>query len=393
MSINHVTDVIVYVGVDDRTLALFENQYAVQPMGISYNSYLIFDEKIALLDTVDARATAEWLENVQEALGGKSPDYLIISHMEPDHAANLLRAAELYPQMQLVGNAKTFLMLKQFFGADAVPQERLLEVRDGDTLSLGAHTLHFLFAPMVHWPEVMVTYEETEKVLFSADAFGRFGALSVTGHAPWVPQARRYYVNIVGKYGAQVQALLKKVAPLPLEIICPLHGPVLRDDLQPYLQMYDTWSSYRPEDAEGILLAYASIHGNTAKAAQVLAEKLRAAGARVTECDLVTADVSYALASAFYCGKLILAAPSYDGFLFPPMEEFLTHLKTKQFQKRKVGLVENGSWAPVAGKLMKEAVSAMKDMTLCDTMVSIRSALDAASEAQMDKLVAEIMAD
>ena len=381
------------VGADDLTLSLFENQYPVQPMGVSYNSYLILDEKIAVMDSVDARAADEWLAKLAHELDGRSPDYLVISHMEPDHSGSILRLTEKYQEMKLVGNTKTFTMLRQFFGAKAPTDDRLLEVGEGETLPLGAHTLHFMLAPMVHWPEVMVAYEETEKLLFSADAFGRFGALSRTAAAPWAPQARRYYYNIVGKYGAQVQALLKKAAALEIETICPLHGPVLTGGaLAEALRLYDLWSRWQSESPDDILLAHASIHGNTARAAELLKQKLEAKGARVTLCDLTTTEVSYAVANAFYCGKLVLACSTYDGGLFPPMEEFLTHLQAKGFRGRSVGLMENGSWAPAAARLMRAKLEEMKDLRVCGTVVSLRSALGPANEAQMEALSAELCA-
>ena len=383
---------IFYVGADDKTLDLFESQYPV-PDGVSYNAYVIRDEKTALLDTVDPRATNQWLEQVTEGLDGTAPDYLVISHMEPDHSGSILCLAERYPEMQLVGNAKTFAMLRQFFGADAPSNDRLLEVGEGETLPLGAHTLHFMLAPMVHWPEVMVAYEETEKLLFSADAFGRFGALSRTAGAPWAPQARRYYYNIVGKYGAQVQALLKKASALEIETICPLHGPVLTGGaLGEALRLYDLWSRWQSESPDDILLAHASIHGNTARAAELFKQKLEAKGARVTLCDLTTTEVSYAVANAFYCGKLVLACSTYDGGLFPPMEEFLSHLQAKGFRSRTVGLMENGSWAPAAARLMRAKLEEMKDLRVCGTVVSLRSALSPASEAQIDALTTELCA-
>ena len=381
------------VGADDLTLSLFENQYPVQPMGVSYNSYLILDEKIAVMDSVDARAADEWLAKLAHELDGRRPDYLVISHMEPDHSGSILRLAERYPEMQLVGNAKTFTMLRQFFGAKAPTDDRLLEVGEGETLPLGAHTLHFMLAPMVHWPEVMVAYEETEKILFSADAFGRFGALSRTAGAPWAPQARRYYYNIVGKYGAQVQALLKKASALEIKTVCPLHGPVLTGGaLAEALRLYDLWSRWQSEAPEEILLAHASIHGNTARAAELFKQKLEAAGARVTLCDLTATEVSYAVASAFYCGRLVLACSTYDGGLFPPMEEFLSHLQAKGFRDRSVGLMENGSWAPAAARLMRAKLEEMKDLRVCDAVVSLRSALGPANEAQMEALSAELCA-
>ena len=392
MAIQTVTDAIRYVGVDDNTLALFKNQYSVQPMGVSYNSYVILDEKIAVMDSVDARAAEEWLSNVARVLEGRSPDYLVVTHMEPDHSGSLMRLAQKYPEMKIVGNAKTFTLIKQFFGTGALSEDRMLEVGERDTLSLGLHRLRFLLAPMVHWPEVMTAYEETEKILFSADAFGRFGSLERTARAPWAPQARRYYYNIVGKYGAQVQALLKKAAALDIQTICPLHGPVLTGDLGKYLNYYDIWSSYKPEEPEKILVASASIHGHTRAAAHLMAEKLRAKGAKVVEMDLTRTDVSYAVTEAFRCGKTVLACATYDGFLFPPMENLLTHLKTKAFQSRTIALMENGTWAPMAAKLMRAELDGMKNITVCDAVVTIRSAANAAAEAQMDALADELLA-
>ena len=306
-----VTDDIRYAGVDDTTLDLFESQYPV-PYGVSYNSYVILDEKTAIMDTVDARATEEWLKNISEILGDREPDYLVISHLEPDHAANIGRLAEMYPKMQLVGNAKTFSMLPQFFEMDLT--DRTVVVKEGDELSLGSHTLKFFLAPMVHWPEVMVTYDEKDKVLFSADGFGTFGAISE--NLPWIQEARRYYINIVGKYGPSVQMLLKKAAGLDIAMICPLHGPVLKDDLSFYLDKYNTWSSYTPED-QGVVVAYASMHGNTKEAAVYIAEQLRAAGEKVIVFDLSRDDVSYAVEAAFRLDRMVLAAPTYDGGLFP----------------------------------------------------------------------------
>ena len=362
-------------------------------MGVSYNSYLILDEKIAVMDSVDARAADEWLAKLAHELDGRRPDYLVISHMEPDHSGSILRLAEKYQEMKLVGNTKTFAMLRQFFGASAPANERLVEVGEGGTISLGTHTLHFMLAPMVHWPEVMVAYEETEKILFSADAFGRFGALSRTAAAPWAPQARRYYYNIVGKYGAQVQALLKKASALEIKTVCPLHGPVLTGEaLGEALRLYDLWSRWQSESPDDILLAHASIHGNTARAAELLKQKLEVKGARVTLCDLTTTEVSYAVANAFYCGKLVLACSTYDGGLFPPMEEFLSHLQAKGFRDRSVGLMENGSWAPAAARLMRAKLEEMKGLRVCDAVVSLRSALSPANEAQMEALSAELCA-
>ena len=390
MSVKKISNAILGIGVDDTTLDLFESQYPV-PTGVSYNSYVILDEKVAVLDTVDERATDAWLANLTEALADRTPDYLVVSHMEPDHGANIARLAAKYPEMKVVGNAKTFLYMDQFFGADAVAAGRRVTVKDGESLSLGAHTLTFVFAPMVHWPEVMVSYESSEKVLFSADGFGRFGAVAKFDEkADWASEARRYFLNIVGKYGPQVQALLKKAAALEIAAICPLHGPVLTGDLTPYLNYYDTWSSYRPEEPEKILVAFASIHGHTRAAAHTMAEKLRAKGAKVVEMDLARTDVSYAVTEAFRCGKMVLACATYDGFLFPPMENFLTHLKTKNFQNRIVGLMENGTWAPMAAKLMSAELAGMKNLTVCDTVVTIRSAANAAAEAKMEELAEEI---
>ena len=339
MTIQTVTDAIRYVGVDDNTLALFENQYPVQPMGVSYNSYVILDEKIAVMDSVDARAAEEWLSNVARVLEGRSPDYLVVTHMEPDHSGSLMRLAQKYPEMKIVGNAKTFTLIKQFFGTGALSEDRMLEVGERDTLSLGLHRLRFLLAPMVHWPEVMAAYEEEEKILFSADAFGRFGSLERTARAPWAPQARRYYYNIVGKYGAQVQALLKKISALEIKTICPLHGPMLTEDLGEYLRLYDLWSQWKPEKPEGILIAHASIHGNTAYASEALKSKLKGKGAQVTMCDLTATDLSYAVTSAFYCGKLVLACSTYDGGLFPTMKT----LEPKRAENKAEKAAVNGS--------------------------------------------------
>lgn len=381
-----VTDDIRYAGVDDTTLDLFESQYPV-PYGVSYNSYVILDEKTAIMDTVDARATEEWLKNISEILGDREPDYLVISHLEPDHAANIGRLAEMYPKMQLVGNAKTFSMLPQFFEMDLT--DRTVVVKEGDELSLGSHTLKFFLAPMVHWPEVMVTYDEKDKVLFSADGFGTFGAISE--NLPWIQEARRYYINIVGKYGPSVQMLLKKAAGLDIAMICPLHGPVLKDDLSFYLDKYNTWSSYTPED-QGVVVAYASMHGNTKEAAVYIAEQLRAAGEKVIVFDLSRDDVSYAVEAAFRLERMVLAAPTYDGGLFPCMEDFLNHLKAKNFQNRRIALVENGSWGPMAAKKMREILDTMKNLTICDTTVTIRSAMKEADKESIAKMLEELRA-
>ena len=370
MSVSKISSAILGVGVDDTTLDLFESQYPV-PAGVSYNSYVILDEKVAVLDTVDARATDAWLENLSQALAGRMPDYLVVSHMEPDHGANIARLAAAYPAMQVVGNAKTITMIGQFFGAQAVAADRRVVVKEGDTLSLGSHTLQFVLAPMVHWPEVMLSYETSEKVLFSADAFGRFGAVAnYDANAEWASEARRYFLNIVGKYGVQVQAVLKKAAALEISTICPLHGPV----------------------PEKILVASASIHGNTRAAAHTLAEKLRAQGAKVVEMDLTRTDVSYAVTEAFRCGKIVLACATYDGALFPPMESLLAHLKSKNFQGRTIALMENGSWAPMAAKQMRAELEGMKNIAICEQVVTLRSAANAAAEAQMDALVQELLA-
>ena len=376
-----ITDSILYVGVDDKTIDLFESQYEV-PNGISYNSYVIIDEKVAVMDTVDGRATAEWLDNLEKALDGRTVDYLVVSHMEPDHAGNIKNLLDRYPDMQLVGNAKTFAMIPQFFDVDIT--ERSVAVKEGDTLCLGKHTLQFFMAPMVHWPEVMVAYEQSEKILFSADGFGKFGALDTD--EPWTCEARRYYFNIVGKYGAQVQALLKKAATLDIQMICPLHGPILKEDLGYYIGKYDIWSKYEPED-EGVFIAYASIHGNTAKAAKKLAEMLEEKGAkRVVLADLARDDMAEAVEDAFRHDKLVLASATYDGGLFPCMEDFLSHLKAKNYQKRTVALIENGTWAPMAAKKMREYLEAMKEITICEPVVTIKSTMKEDTLKAMEEL-------
>ena len=375
-----ISDSIKYIGVDDTDLDLFESQYIV-PNGVSYNSYVILDEKIAVMDTVDRRKSEEWLDNLSGALGDRTPDYLIVSHMEPDHAANIQCVAEKYPSMQLVGNAKTFQMMKQFFDFDF--SQRCVEVKEDDKITLGEHELTFMMAPMVHWPEVMVTYESREKVLFTADGFGKFGALSA--EEDWACEARRYYFNIVGKYGMQVQALLKKAAALDIQMICPLHGPVLKDNLGYYIDKYNTWSSYTPED-EGVLVACASIHGNTKDAALKLVHKLEEAGVKVAFSDLTRDDMAEAIEDAFRYDRLVVCACTYDNGLFPAAEEFISHLKAKGFQNRTVGLVENGTWAPQAAKIMRTAFEQMKNITLLDTVVTIKSTLNTESEKQMDAL-------
>lgn len=383
-----ITDSIYYVGADDKTIDLFESQYVV-PNGVSYNSYVILDEKIAVMDTVDPRAGEEWLAQIEEVLAGRTPGYLVISHLEPDHAGNIQKLAEKYPDMQLVGNPKTFAMLPQFFDMDV--SGRCVTVKEGDTLSLGSHTLTFVMAPMVHWPEVMVAYESSEKVLFSADGFGKFGALDAK--EAWVDEARRYYINIVGKYGAQVQALLKKAAALDIAVICPLHGPVLRENLGYYLEKYNTWSSYEPEE-KGIVIAYASIHGNTAKAARKLASMLEEqTDLPVKVYDLARADMPTVVAEAFRFDRLVLAAASYDGGVFPCMEDFLHHLKAKTYRNRKAGLLENGTWAPSAARTMRGILEEMKGITLCEKVVSIRSTLKESDEAELAALAEELLSE
>ncbi|MEE1314792.1 MAG: FprA family A-type flavoprotein [Faecalimonas sp.] len=381
-----ITDSIVYVGVDDKDLDLFESQYII-PNGVSYNSYVILDEKTTIMDTVDSRKTDEWLAKVEKALEGREPEYLVISHLEPDHAGSIRVLTERYPQMKLIGNAKTFAMLPQFFEMDFAA--RTVTVKEGETVELGNHCLQFFMAPMVHWPEVMVSYEQTEKVLFSADGFGKFGALDAD--EAWTCEARRYYFNIVGKYGAQVQALLKKAATLDIGMICPLHGPILKEDLGYYIGKYDIWSRYEPED-KGVFIAYASIHGNTAKAAKELAKMLENAGAeRVAIADLSRDDMAEAVEDAFRHDRLVLAAATYDGGLFPCMEDFLLHLKAKNYQKRTVALMENGSWAPQAAKKMREILESMKEITICEPVVSIRSTVKADTREQMQVLAGNLV--
>lgn len=381
-----ISDSIKYIGVDDTTLDLFESQYIV-PNGVSYNSYVILDEKVAVMDTVDARKTDEWFSNLTNTLNGRTVDYIVISHLEPDHAANIQMLAEKYPQAKLVLSAKAKAMLPQFFDI-ADLDSRCMAVAEGEELSLGSHTLKFFMAPMVHWPEVMVEYETTEKVLFSADGFGKFGALSTD--EDWACEARRYYFNIVGKYGAPVQALLKKAATLDIQTICPLHGPILKENLGYYIEKYMTWSSYEPED-EGVLVACASIHGNTKKAAEKMVEILKGKGIKVAFTDLTRDDMAEAIEDAFRYSKLVIAAASYDGGVFPPMEDFLNRLGHKAYQKRKVGIIENGSWAPVAAKSMKAILDTMKDLTVCDTVVSIKSTMKDADVAAMNALTDELL--
>ena len=379
---------LTYVGVDDVTIDLFEGQYKV-PQGISYNSYVLIDEKVVVFDTVDGRMRDDWFAKLEAVLEGRRPDYLVVSHLEPDHSANLAAFAEKYPTAVLVGTAKAFAMMTGFFGSDYA--ERRLVVKDGDELSVGSRTLRFMTAPMVHWPEVMVTYEVSDGVLFSADAFGTFGA-SDSWSEDWVTEARRYYINICGKYGGPVQALLKKVAALEVKTICPLHGPILCENLGYYVEKYLMWSGYEPEE-DGVLVAYASIYGNTAAAAKRMAELLRESGVKcVEERDLARCDMSEAIGQAFRFGRVVLAASSYDAGVFTPMHDFLQHLKIKTWRRRKVALVENGSWAPSAVKAMAAALGEMQEMTICEQKVTIKSVMTAENVEQMEALAAELMA-
>lgn len=379
----NISDKIKYIGVDDTTLDLFESQYAV-PDGVSYNSYVILDDKTAIMDTVDKRGMKDWENNLLNALDGRNADYVIIQHMEPDHAGSLARLIELFPEITVVGNAKTFVMINQFF--ENINIKNSLTVKEGDTLNLGSHTLTFVMAPMVHWPEVMVTYERSEKVLFSADGFGKFGALSLTENADWACEARRYYFNIVGKYGAPVQTLLKKASALDIKTICPLHGPVLSDNLGYYLDLYNTWSSYQPE-SKGVFIAYASIHGNTAYAAEQFAEMLRNKGVdNVVITDLSRCDIAEAVEDAFRYDRMVLAAASYDAGVFPIMQDFLHHLQAKAFQNRTVGLIENGSWAPTAAKTMRNILETMKNITIVEPVVTIKSVLKETDIPALDQL-------
>lgn len=381
-----ISDSILYVGVADTEIDLFESQYPV-PQGVMYNSYVIADEKVAVMDTVDARKTEEWLQNLEQVLNGRIPDYLVISHLEPDHSGSIEAIAKKYPEMKLVGNAKIFAMLPQFITMDVT--ERQVVVTEQDTLNLGSHILHFVFAPMVHWPEVMVEYEETEKVLFSADAFGRFG--DSDAGTDWDDEARRYYINIVGKYGGPVTTLLKKAAGLDIRTICPLHGPVLTGDLSHYIEKYQTWASYQPEE-KGILIAYASIHGNTEIAAKKMASILEEKGAEnVVLYDLARADVAAVVADAFRYDRMILAAASYDAGVFPCMETFLNHLKAKAYQKRTAGLIENGSWAPSAGRVMKKALEECKEIEIVEPIVTIKSTLKTENLPQLSALADAIL--
>ena len=381
----NITNDIRYIGVSDRKIDLFEGQYKV-PNGISYNSYAILDEKIAIMDTVDGGFTHEWLDNIQNTLGTRVPDYLIVQHMEPDHAANILNFAKAYPEAKIVSSAKAFAMMQNFFATDFA--DRRIVVGEGDTLNLGKHTLTFVTAPMVHWPEVIVTYDSTDKVLFSADGFGKFGTPDTD--EPWADEARRYFIGIVGKYGAQVQALLKKAAGLDIEIICPLHGPVLRENLGYYLNLYNTWSSYQPEE-EGIVIAYTSVYGNTKKAVSQLAEKLSANGCpKVVVHDLARCDLSQAVGDAFRFSKLVLATTTYNAEIFPFMHTFITHLTERNFQNRTVALIENGSWAPMAAKVMRGMFEKSKNITFTDTTVRILSSLNEESNKQLSDMAEEL---
>lgn len=378
-----ISNDIKYIGVTDKKIDLFEGQYRV-PDGITYNSYVILDEKVAVMDTADKHFTEEWLGNLESALGGRKPDYLVVQHMEPDHSANIAVFAERYPEAKIVASAKAFVMMGQFFGDNFA--DRQVVATEGTKLSLGAHTLTFVTAPMVHWPEVIMTYDDKDKVLFSADGFGRFGAAD---SGDWADEARRYYIGIVGKYGAQVQAVLKKAAALDIAAICPLHGPVLKENLGYYIGLYDAWSSYRPEE-DGVLIAYTSVYGNTASAAMLLKNKLEAKGVKVVSADLARDDMSAATADAFRYSRLVLATTTYNADIFPPMKEFVNHLTERNFRARKVGFIENGSWAPMAAKVMKSMLEKSANLTFAEPVVSIKSALNAQSEAQLDALAEEL---
>lgn len=380
-----VTEDIRYIGVNDHDVDLFEGQYTVEN-GMSYNSYVILDEKVAVMDTVDAHFGVEWLQNLETELNGRRPDYLVVQHMEPDHSANIAVFMETYPEAQIVSSAKAFVMMQQFFGTDF--PERKVVVGEGSTLKLGRHTLTFVTAPMVHWPEVIVTYDSTDKVLFSADGFGKFGALDV--EEDWADEARRYYIGIVGKYGAQVQALLKKAAALDIAIICPLHGPVLNENLGYYLDKYNTWSSYAVED-EGVVIAYTSVYGHTKEAVEELAEKLNQRGCpNVVVADLARCDMAEAVADAFRYSKLVLATTTYNATIFPHMQSFIDHLTARNYQGRTVGMIENGAWAPMAVKVMKKMLETSKNLTYTDTTVTVKCALNDASRAQIDALADEL---
>ena len=383
-----ITDDILYVGVNDHNIDLFEGQYIV-PNGMAYNSYVINDEKIAVMDTVDAAFGDEWLKNIADVLNGATPDYLIIQHMEPDHSANIQKFLEVYPNIKVVGNAKTFTMIGNFFRDLKLADENKLEVKNKDTLTLGKHELTFVFAPMVHWPEVMVTYDSKDKVLFSADGFGKFGALDV--EEDWDCEARRYYIGIVGKYGAQVQNLLKVAATLDIQIICPLHGPVLTENLEHYIGQYNTWSSYGTE-SEGVMIAYTSVYGNTKKAVELLAEKLKEKGCpKVVVTDLAREDMAEAVEDAFRYGKIVLASTTYNGDVFPVMKTFIEHLTERNYQNKTIGLIENGSWASMAGKVMTGMFEKSKNITWLETSVKIMSSMDEQNKADIEKMAEELM--
>lgn len=383
-----ITDDILYVGVNDHNIDLFEGQYIV-PNGMAYNSYVINDEKIAVMDTVDAAFGDEWLKNIADVLNGATPDYLIIQHMEPDHSANIQKFLEVYPNIKVVGNAKTFTMIGNFFRDLKLADENKLEVKNKDTLTLGKHELTFVFAPMVHWPEVMVTYDSKDKVLFSADGFGKFGALDV--EEDWDCEARRYYIGIVGKYGAQVQNLLKVAATLDIQTICPLHGPVLTENLEHYIGQYNTWSSYGTE-SEGVMIAYTSVYGNTKKAVELLAEKLKEKGCpKVVVTDLAREDMAEAVEDAFRYGKIVLASTTYNGDVFPVMKTFIEHLTERNYQNKTIGLIENGSWASMAGKVMRGMFEKSKNITWLETSVKIMSSMDEQNKADIEKMAEELM--
>ena len=380
-----ITNDILYLGVNDHAIDAFESQYAV-PNGMAHNSYLILDDQVAVMDTVDAHFTDEWITKIAAALGERAPDYLVVQHMEPDHAGSIDAFAQAYPTTKIVSSAKAFVMMQQFFGSDYA--DRRVVVKEGDTLSLGRHTLHFVAAPMVHWPEVIMTYDDADKVLFSADAFGKFGALDV--EEPWLPEARRYFIGIVGKYGVQVQAVLKKAAALDIETVCSLHGPILhKEQLGDVLAAYDTWSAYRPE-TEGVLVAYNSIYGHTAEAANKLAEALRAKGVETIAMDLARCDMAEAVAQAFRFSKLVLATPTYNADVFPFMKDFINHLTERNYQNRTVAFIENGSWAPMAAKVMRKMLEASKNLTFAETTVTVKGALNDVSEAQLAALADEL---
>lgn len=382
-----ISENIKYIGVDDHDIDLFEGQYVV-PNGISYNSYIIKDEKTVIMDTVDRRKSEEWLENLEKELSGKEPDYLVVSHMEPDHSYNIGVLAEKYPNMKIIGNDKIFEFMKQFFEISNL-DERKIVVKEAEEICLGKHTLQFFMAPMVHWPEVMVTYEKTEKIVFAADGFGKFGTLDTDEE--WTCEARRYYFNIVGKYGVQVQMLLKKLATLDVKMICPLHGPILKEDLGHYIGKYDIWSKYEAED-DGVFVAYVSIHGNTKEAVEELVKMLEEKGAKkVAVADLTRDDMAEAIEDAFRYDKVIFAAASYNASVFPAMESFLRQLAGKNYQNKKVGIIENGTWAPTAAKTMKDIIAGMKNITLCENEVTIKSRLNDVSRQQMEKLATEIL--